>query len=168
MDGKMRLNELGQIAHTYWMEITHHFDNAKIDAFIVMPNHVHGIIILENAPVETLQCNVSTDTETDTQTAMEKETTTAEFYSKISPKPKSLSTIIRSYKSICTKTINKTHVETLQCNVSTIFAWQSRFYEHIIRDHKSLENIRNYIVNNPEQWGEDENNLLREMNHANQ
>jgi len=166
MDGKMHLNEFGRIAHTFGMEIPQHFDNARIDAFVVMPNHVHGILVIDNGGdnvdgdddiVETLHCNVSTTTKTDT-----------DFYSQISPKPKSLSTMIRSYKSICTKTINRMPVETLQCNVSTVFAWQSRFYEHIIRDEKSLENIRNYIINNPAQWEEDENNLLRKVEYANQ
>jgi hypothetical protein len=43
-------------------------------------------------------------------------------------------------------------------NIS-IFAWQSGFYDHIIRDEESLENIRNYIINNPGKWDEDENNI---------
>ena len=107
-----------------------------------MPNHVHGIIAIENGkndcldvgvPVETLQCNVST-----------------KFYSNISPKKYELSTIIRSYKSICTKQINQMQNEIF-------FAWQSRFYDRIIRNEKELNNIRQYIVNNPIQWQYDEN-----------
>jgi len=162
-NGKMRLNEYGEIAHKYWLEMPNHFDNIKIDAFVVMPNHVHGIIILKNATVSSPVSVLTTEMGTN-----------SDFYSKISPKPKSLSTIIRSYKSICTKTINRTRVETLHCNVSTSRRngqtsrrngpiWQSGFYDHIIRNEKSFENIRKYIINNPAHWEKDENNFLQEV-----
>jgi len=65
----------------------------------------------------------------------------------------SLSTVIRSYKSICTKTINK-----IQNNIN--FQWQLRFYDHIIRNEKSLNKIRNYIINNPLNWDNDKENLV--------
>lgn len=172
-DGKMKLNEIGKIAYKYWLEIPLHFNNAKIDEFVVMPNHIHGIIILENINfnsheniengndneneiVETRQCLVSTgqclvSTTTPIKTLTNSETNMGRKRFQ-HPGSQSISSIIGSYKSICTKTINKTQTEIN-------FAWQSRFYDHIIRNEKSLENVRNYIVNNPVKWAEDENNI---------
>ncbi len=67
--------------------------------------------------------------------------------SKLSPNPGSLGAIIRSYKSSVTRWCRR--------NGDDIFRWQSRFYEHIIRNKKSLNNIRQYIINNPVNWKED-------------
>ena len=137
INDEMILSKIGNMAYKYWQEIPNHFPFVRLDEFIIMPNHVHGIVVIKNdtCNVETLQCNVSTDTDN--------------FHSKISPKSKSLSTIIRSYKSICTKTINKSKNEIF-------FAWQPRFYDHIIKNEKELENMRNYIFYNPQKWAEDD------------
>ncbi|WP_408048900.1 hypothetical protein [Tenacibaculum halocynthiae] len=66
--------------------------------------------------------------------------------SKIAPKAGSISTIIRSYKSVVTKNARK---------IDTNFAWQSLFHDHIIRNAKAFDNIQNYIANNPSKWDED-------------
>ena len=142
-DNKMILSEIGKIAEKFWLEIPAHFPFVKLDEFIIMPNHIHGIIIIDNH--RDVACNVSTTTSNN------------KIMSIISPKRGSLSTVIRSYKSNCTKTINKT-----QNNI--YFQWQLRFYDHIIRDEKSLNNIRNYIVNNPLNWDKDEENQARKIN----
>jgi len=141
-DNKMILSESGKIAEKFWLEIPAHFPSVKLDEFIIMPNHIHGIIIIDNH--RDVACNVSTRTNN-------------KIMSIISPKRGSLSTVIRSYKSNCTKTINKTHN-------NIYFQWQLRFYDHIIRDEKSLNNIRNYIINNPLNWDKDEENQARKKN----
>ncbi|MFP4622282.1 MAG: transposase, partial [Bacteroidales bacterium] len=69
-----------------------------------------------------------------------------QFMSNISPKPGSVSTIIRSYKSIVTKHARK---------INPAFAWQSRFYDHIIRNDRSYERIKQYIIDNPKNWKND-------------
>lgn len=69
--------------------------------------------------------------------------------SQLSPKSGTLSVIIRSYKSSVTRWCRH--------NGDDVFQWQSRFYENIIRDEKSLNNIRRYIINNPAKWAEDRN-----------
>jgi len=137
-DNKVILSEIGKIAEKFWLEIPAHFPFVKLDEFIIMPNHIHGIIIIDNH--RDVACNVSTRTNN-------------KIMSIISPKRGSLSTVIRSYKSNCTKTINKT-----QNNI--YFQWQLRFYDHI----KSLNNIRNYIINNPLNWDKDEENQARKKN----
>lgn len=144
IDKKMHLNDVGEIIDKYWKEIPQHFPNVILDEFVVMPNHLHGIIIInarlddEMKPVDTLQCNVSTIDSNEKN----------KFMSKISPKPGSLSTILRSFKSICTKEINKQFPEM-------VFGWQSRFYDRVIRDKMEFERIKQYIMNNPQNWKSD-------------
>jgi hypothetical protein len=72
--------------------------------------------------------------------------------SRISPKPNSVSTIVRSYKSAVTN-----HVHRLGCE----FEWQSRFYDNIIRNDKSFQNISSYIIHNPANWQEDKFSMNR-------
>jgi REP element-mobilizing transposase RayT len=140
-DGKMHLSHLGIIADILWHEIANHSKNVELDAYVVMPNHIHGILILNGDDVcdgRDVACNVSTTTTT-------KPSDKNEMMSDISPKPGSVSTIVRSYKSAVTK-----HAHRLGFD----FEWQSRFHDHIIRNEGSFQRIRNYIYNNPLNWRE--------------
>jgi putative transposase len=138
----MKLSTTGAIVKGFWHEIENHFDSVSLDAFTVMPNHIHGIVILHKKSihdtVETLHCNIST-------VNVNKKN---EYMSNISPKSGSLSTIIRSYKSICSKHI---HLAFPDMN----FEWQGRFHDHIIRDAASYDRIRSYILSNAENWKDD-------------
>jgi putative transposase len=129
VDVRVELSEIGICAHTCWAEIPEHFSNIRLDEFVIMPNHVHGIVIIEKT-VETLHA-------TSLQERKEK-------MSNISPKPGSLSAIVRSYKSAVTRWARK--------NGHPNFAWQPRFFDHIIRNDESLYEIRRYIRNNPLEW----------------
>lgn len=135
-NGTMILNDVGEIAEKYWLEIPIHFPFVELDSFIIMPNHSHGVLIL-NDHRKDVACNVST------QGINEK-------FSKLSPKKYSLSTVVRSYKSAITK----------WCNVNNhkSFTWQPRFFERIIRNEKELYNIRKYIEQNPLKWEIEKNN----------
>ncbi len=134
--GKMQLSNIGVLADVLWHEIKHHARNIELGAFVVMPNHIHGILILNgNTPVETLHA-----------TSLQNANGKNEQMSMISPKQNSISTIIRSYKSAVVK-----HAHRLGCD----FAWQSRFYDNIIRNQQSYNNVSNYIVNNPVNWQSD-------------
>lgn len=136
---KMYLSDIGRIIEDEWLKTGQIRKNVKLDKFVVMPNHIHGILVIgdENYRVEALRRNASTASDKNN------------FMSGISPKPNSLSEIIRSFKSVCTKKI---------CKINPTFAWQSRFYDHIIRNEKSLNNIRQYIIDNPKKWWRDRNN----------
>ncbi|PAX57107.1 transposase [Brunnivagina elsteri] len=153
ISGQVKLSEIGEIAQKCWIEIPNHFEHTQIDGYVIMPNHLHGIIIIDkplSQNVETLQCNVSTQFNTiqqDTQCNI----TQRQFMSQISPKSGSLSAIARSYKSAVTRWCRQNNHDN--------FAWQSRFYEHIIRADGSLDRIREYIINNPLKWDADQNNL---------
>lgn len=110
---------------------------------VVMPNHIHGILILTDTIVktlqdeETLQCNVSTDLPGINQ-----------FMSDISPKSGLVSTIFCSYKSVCTQNIN---VQYSELN----FAWQSHYHDRVIWDGIEYQRIANYIINNLKNWNHD-------------
>ena len=134
---KMQLSQVGKIAQKHWQEIPQHFVGVHIDEYVIMPNHVHGIVIIDN-PRRDVACYVSTDND-DVNPTM----------SQLSPKPGSLSAIVRSYKSSVTRWCRQ--------NGDDDFCWQSRFYEHIIRNQTALNNIRRYIINNPAKWSEDTN-----------
>ncbi|MBS0619502.1 MAG: transposase [Spirochaetes bacterium] len=123
----MQFSEIGQIADEFWREIPQHFPNVQLDEFVVMPNHVHGIIQIVTHGRDAIN-RVSTEN------------------SKI--KNVSLSTIIRWYKGRSTFEIRK--------SVFSHFAWQPRFHDHIIRDDEPLDKIRLYIQQNPTNWEIDE------------
>jgi REP element-mobilizing transposase RayT len=152
-NGKMVLSNVGVIADILWHEIPHHAPNVELGAFVVMPNHVHGILILTGENTDTDNDNVTVETLYATSLPLSQPPTDQSFkpirsyqnepMAKISPKPDSVSTIVRSYKSAVTKHAHRLGLE---------FAWQTRFYDHIIRDTKSFQNITRYIINNPANW----------------
>ena len=138
---KMQLSEIGHIAQSCWQEIPKHFPFVILDAFIIMPNHVHGIVVIDKpGDVETLHATSLHTTPTPKNQKM----------ASISPKQGSLSTIIRSYKSVVTKNARNIHAD---------FGWQPRFHDHIIRNNKSFQTISEYIVNNPMKWKDDKFNV---------
>ena len=155
-DGIMVLSEIGELAKIYWLEIPYHFPFVQLDAFVVMPNHIHGIIVIDK-PEENIKRTDGRNVETLHATSLRSTQSTSppplfdanEHMASISPKPGSLSTIIRSYKSVVSKTARK---------INTEFSWQSRFYDHIIRNDKSYKNISEYITNNPLKWQDDKFN----------
>ncbi|MAG44673.1 transposase [bacterium] len=139
-DNKMNLNLYGKIATYYWKKIPDFYSNIKNDKFIVMPDHIHGIIVInnenyENHVVGTEHCSVPT-----------------RKILKIQKKYGLLSKIIKSFKEITTKTIRKKYNDYN-------FQWQRSYYDHIIRNQESLYNHRNYIINNPINWKNDRNNV---------
>ncbi len=157
---KMVLSEIGEIANEYWRNIPNHFENVQLGEYVVMPNHVHGIVILTEINGQgdgrDVACNVSTTDPTNTTdstnitdamdtTGRANEKT--KNMSKISPKSKSLSTIMRSYKSAVKKWAGE--------NKHPRFRWQTRFHDHIIRNENEFYRIADYIRNNPAKWAED-------------
>jgi putative transposase len=149
---EMHLSKLGQIAHQNWVEIPEHFSFIKLDAFVVMPNHVHGILVIVK-PINFYDTNGAFPVETLHATSLppssDQPTIKNEEMASISPKRGSLSSVIRSYKSAVSKQVHEIHAD---------FAWQTRFHDHIIRDENEFWKIREYILNNPNRWGEDKYN----------
>lgn len=121
--GKMILNDLGTIIQRNWDEIPHHFPFIKLDEMIVMPNHIHGILM-----IETPNLGVSAIKNANNQKQW---------------KPGTIGVVINQFKRICTINSRKINPE---------FGWQSRFHDHIIRNDNDLNRIRKYIKDNPQMW----------------
>ena len=142
-NGIILLNDLGKLAEQFWCEIPSHFPNVSLEEFVIMPNHIHGIICIDSTnSVETLHA-----TSSDANKTLHATSLPDDRYSKISPKQGSLSTVLRSYKSA---------VSNKAKHFNPNFAWQPRFHDNIIRDVQSFSNIQNYIINNPTNWLNDE------------
>ena len=177
---KMILSETGKIADKYWLEIPQHFPFVILDAHVVMPNHVHGIVIIDKTgvdramdmAVETGRSETSENTTIETSNLGNKNVETPKLVNKNVETPKldvstpsppttpppqtaaatekwqsgSLGVIINQYKRICTIHARK---------INAGFAWQPRYYDHIIRNDASWQRIKNYIIKNPENWNRD-------------
>ncbi len=150
INGEMALNEYGGIVSESWKWLGVQYDHVELDAWTIMPNHMHGIIVINND-------GHGHDCRGDSQSDCRGGSRTAPTCAN-----KPGGRLIGACKTVSTKHIN--HIR----NTPGLPVWQRNYYEHIIRDEKSLENIRNYIINNPARWEEDENNLLRKEAHANQ
>ena len=122
LNGEIRLSPIGEIVSQEWQKTEQIRSNVSLDAWIVMPNHLHGIIIIDNVETHDNDQNGS---------------------NKFGPQKNNLGSIIRGFKSAVTSRINASEYD---------FAWQARFYDHIIRDERSLEGIRKYIADNPLKW----------------
>ena len=128
VDGEMVLNERGLIVVECWKAIPDHFQNVDLGAFVVMPNHVHGIIFINDVVgarhASPLPENVI--------------------------KRGSLGVIVGSFKSAVAKRIGRELNET--------GIWQRNYFERIIRDEREMERIHRYIESNPFQWADDTEN----------
>lgn len=141
--------EIGGIVEDCWKTIPTRFPNVRCGVFQVMPNHVHGIISIIQ-PTVSIRRGLSKQTSRDV--ACNVPTKSSAFFSAISPEPGSLGAIIRSFKSAATRTAHEMALLTGK----TI--WQSRYYDHIIRDDISYYYIERYIELNPVFWHLDAEN----------
>jgi REP element-mobilizing transposase RayT len=148
----MILSEMGKIVDQCWKEIPNHFENVMLDEFVVMSDHVHGIVFLERDAINRVSTSTSTSTST-TSTSMSKSTPTRGGITK-NKNPmlfhNSLGKIIRWFKGRTTFEINKKYPYAG-------FQWQSLYYDHIIRDQRAFENIQQYICLNPQKWHDTRN-----------
>lgn len=137
VDGEMRLSRFGRVAHSEWQRLSRRFPHLELDEFVVMPNHIHGIlIVLEKKRPE---AGASDDIPSKEQFGK--------------PVKGSLATIIRSYKSAVTARIH-----CMGDGVSGARVWLRNYYEHIVRGPKDLDRIRHYIRDNPLKWALDREN----------
>jgi len=131
-NGKLILNELGKIARNEWLMTAVIRKNVELDEYLIMPDHIHGIIhIVDEDSKGTASCAPTVPSQT-------------EQFGK--PVPNSIPTIIRSYKSAVTRHIN------ISRQTPGVPVWQRNYYEHIIRDEPELNRVRKYIIENPLKW----------------
>ena len=126
------LTKEGEIVQTIWNELTEHYEDIKLDAFVVMPNHVHSIVWIHEDKVTRVVGEGLRPSPT-------KKT-----------KRHGLPEIVRAFKSFSARKITE-----LRCTQGQPF-WQRSFYDHNIRDDEDLYNNRKYIQENPLKWSLDE------------
>ena len=147
VDGEMRLNEWGQVASHYWKRIPEHFDHVQLDAWVVMPNHLHVIIVIVGRGEASPASAWSTGDMTPGAGASQDK----EVARDASPlQSGSLGAITGNDKSVSTRRINRLR------DTPGVSFWQRNYWEHIIRNEQSLNRIREYIGDNPARWPEDQ------------
>ncbi|MDR3559377.1 MAG: hypothetical protein P4L62_02845 [Candidatus Pacebacteria bacterium] len=131
-DQKINSSNIGIIAQRCWLEIPNHFPHIALDEFVIMPNHIHGIIeIINPEPVGGNNYCPLRDLPWQTLWA------------------RSLSSAVRGFKIGVTKWCNENNY---------YFCWQQNYFDHIVRNDAELNRIREYIRNNPANWNRDRNN----------
>jgi putative transposase len=143
-NGKMALNDLGRILEQRWHALPEHHPNVELDEFIIMPNHMHFIVCIDNraqqaAPVQAIRAQQAAPVQAISRSIS-------------GPESGSLGAIVRSFKSSVTRHINE-YRGTPGSKV-----WLRNYYEHIIRSESELDRIRAYIAENPARWAYDREN----------
>jgi len=122
INGQMDLNEKGRIVNRCWKGIPEHFSNVELDEYVIMPNHIHGIVIINE---------IDMNCRGEVTSPLRKPT---------------LGKIAAYFKYQSTKLINELH------GAPSAKVWQRNYYDRIIRNEKELQNIRDYIANNILAW----------------
>lgn len=140
----MQLNNAGEMIRKWWLELGNKFANIVLDEYVIMPNHFHGIIQMNDTSVgaDLRVCpdihyqgnHIGLPLQNDSNS--------------------SIPTIIQWFKTMTTNE----YIQGVKTNIFPSFekrVWQRNYYEHIIRDEDELNHIREYIINNPKNWSED-------------
>ena len=133
VNGTMKLNEIGTIVQKEWERSVEIRNEVELGIYVVMPNHLHGIVILHNDTV-----------------------VGATGRSPLPPRgpmPRSLGALMAGFKSSVTKQIN------ILRDTPGVPVWQRNYFERIIRDEREMDRIHRYIESNPSQWADDTENL---------
>ena len=135
INGEMKLNPSGKIAFDQWMRLSKRFSLSDFSTFVIMPNHVHGILFMKGAGDDTRNNH--------------DQSSTLRPFSSFHIVPGSLGAIVRAYKASVSFRIN------IMLNLDHPPIWQRNYYDHIIRDQNDFDNIWKYIEQNPIKWDED-------------
>jgi putative transposase len=167
VNGEMRLNDVGYMVHQEWTNLPNRFPNIDLDAFVIMPNHIHGIIVITGAiPVGAglvpapMHANMPAQNgNRATKSGATVGSTKSRATTRVAP---TVGDIVGAFKSITT--VRYTHgVKHHGWLPFRGRLWQRNYYEHIIRDDESLNSIREYITNNLLQWEMDRENPVRAL-----
>lgn len=133
------LSRIGEIVRTCWIEISQHFPNVNIETYVVMPNHIHGILTIHSKLPDANR--------------QDKLTGATELFGR--PSPKSIPTIIRSFKAAASKCARESGLAVSGS------IWQRGYFEHVLRNTREYVEVTNYILQNPARWADDEENPER-------
>ena len=178
-NGEMILNDYGKIAHNEWEKLSERYPNVLLDVFQIMPNHIHGVIVLDEMRAvgatlavalnnETVAPNENTDTLNDNAVALNNDAVVQNNRTGAvngnragaSPAPttdgatrkNTIGNIVGAYKSL----VANQCLEIFKSkNEYMGKLWQRNYWEHIIRNEQSYQRIDNYIINNPTNWNND-------------
>ena len=135
-NGQIRLLPAGEAAQACLQRLPDHFE-VRIDAWVVMPNHLHAVVVLISP-----------------RTGDERKPDQGpKLPTRMGSQPGSLSAVVQNFKSVSTRKINALR------RSPGIPVWQRNFFEHVVRNDTEWQNIRQYILGNPARWGEDRLNL---------
>ncbi len=142
VDGEMVLNDIGRMVEEVWIAIPSHFPNVELGEFVIMPNHIHGIISITVAETHAIPA----------QRAHDVGATHASPLPRVSkgPVPGSVAAIIGSFKSAASKKFHKI------TNNPRKNLWQRNYYEHVIKNERDYQATYDYILANPMNWEKDE------------
>ena len=138
VDGKIRLNKTGKIIQSGWGELSQNYQGVNTDAFVVMPNHIHGIIVLSSVGATLRGCPPLGQAQGPAPTM-------------------SLPDVVHRFKSLTTTRYRKSLLQDYSQQFSG-WLWQRNYYEHVVRNEDELNRIREYILYNPLQWRYDREN----------
>ena len=169
-NGEMILNANGNIAYNEWLKTTDIRSIVELDVFVIMPNHIHGIIIINNQMVVTGRGVLHTPSLGMNECVNKPNV----FYSPgqhptseslrlpvirqgvcntpLRSQSNNIGAIVRGYKSAVTKQMNILNSSKYDQSSKV---WQRNYYEHIIHNEQSYQNIADYIINNPSKWNAD-------------
>ncbi|HEX3723949.1 MAG TPA: transposase [Nitrolancea sp.] len=172
VDGVMRANNAGQVVNTVWTELPVFYPGVDIDEFILMPNHIHGIVLLVGAATggrPGLPATQGIEENDDEQLGISETESITNNVRTLEPgRPRgaaptevglSLGDVVHRFKTMTTKR----YADGVRQSGWTPFPgrlWQRDYYEHVIRDEASLNRIRRYIEENPVMWADDAENPL--------
>jgi putative transposase len=138
VSGQMRMTDVGQMVHETWYAMPRHYAGIEVDMFVVMPNHVHGIIRLVGAGPRARPGAGQPQGVAPTLSL-------------------SLPDVVHRFKSLTTTRYRQDVVEKSR-HAFDGRLWQRNYFEHIIRNDRDLERIREYIAANPSRWSSDREN----------
>jgi putative transposase len=125
VDGQVILAHAGVLAEAAWRRLPDHFSRVILDTFVIMPDHIHGIVVLQGESEHRNKPRADRPAGT---------------------RPGSLAAVVQNFKSVAARRINQADGTPGRC------VWQEDYYEHIVRDEADMERIRRYIRANPSRW----------------
>ncbi|MCF6175204.1 MAG: hypothetical protein L3J71_05520 [Victivallaceae bacterium] len=153
INGEMYFNNNGNIVKKCWFDLPHHYLNLILGAFVVMPNHIHGIMIIDNRRFYNGDnIDVGNNVETGLKpvsTQSPQQSRSPQSFSRPISKRHGIFEFVRALKTFSSRRINEIN------NTSGTSQWQTRFYDHLIRNKADLQRVENYILNNPSIWEHD-------------
>ena len=152
IDGEMQINQFGEIVGKAWTDLPNHYPHLELDRFVVMPNHVHGVVVFVGAGLKPAPTNAGL--KPGGNICDDAKIVGAGFKPAPTPAPAmdkrhGLPEIVRAFKTFSARHINENR------NSPGVTVWQRNYYEHIIRDDDDYNRIAEYIDTNPQKWIDD-------------